>query len=345
MTNTAAAANVAIIFQAGGRGRLNDFHVGHYHARQSGKTLAQGWARAVSRKAPVGNKGPRLRAVFFSRRINVSSASLFAADDSPATPMHASMNELPRQTLGRIIAKHGRGICGEPKRVEAMLRDLCGAYRREINIIVGALEERVAADLTAAGNSIPRGVLLARLEARLRDNLAYTPEAARWGVETWALALGVLSEAELLARARAETAERGESERPPHARASNPPATNPGGISAEPPLTRRGPAYAPPLSPQQSPPPHSPPPIARTHAPGRAPRMSPTVPAAGPPQQDVSPPPALAQARRRGPRMRGCLIVVVFLLLVLAAVFVVPAVISILREEQSQPSINDPRVR
>lgn len=92
------------------------------------------------------------------------------------------MNDLPRHTLSRIIAEHGRGICDAPKRVEALLRDLCGAHRREINIITGALEERVPADLIAVGNStVPRDVSLARLAARLRDNLAYTPEDALGG--------------------------------------------------------------------------------------------------------------------------------------------------------------------
>jgi hypothetical protein len=120
------------------------------------------------------------------------------------------MNDLPRHTLARIIAEHGREICAAPKRVEALLRDLCGAHRREINIIVGALEEHVAADLISAaagGKSAPREVLLARQAARLRDNLAYTPEAALWAVETWAFALGILSATELQERERTKSAE------------------------------------------------------------------------------------------------------------------------------------------
>ncbi len=136
------------------------------------------------------------------------------------------MNDLPRHTLSRIIAENGRGICDAPKRVEALLRDLCGAHRREINIIIGALEERVAADLIAANNSVPREALLARLAARLRDNLAYTPEAARWGVETWAAALGILSEAELQVRARMESAEAKRSAAPPPIRDPKPLTAN-----------------------------------------------------------------------------------------------------------------------
>lgn len=89
------------------------------------------------------------------------------------------MNDQSRHTLSRIIAQHDRGICDAPKRIEVLLRDLCGAHRREINIITGALEKRVATDLIAAGNSVPRDALLARLAVRLRDDLAYTPGAAR----------------------------------------------------------------------------------------------------------------------------------------------------------------------
>jgi hypothetical protein len=36
---------------------------------------------------------------------------------------------------------------------------------------------------------------------------------------------------------------------------------------------------------------------------------------------------------------------VLLIALIIAAVFVVPAVIMILKEEQAQPSINDPRIR
>lgn len=112
-----------------------------------------------------------------------------------------AINQTPRDTLTRIIAQHGLAICDQPKRVEGLLRDLCGAYRREINIISGAHGEGVAADLLRAGKSgVPREALLARLTGRLQENLAYTPEAARWAVDTWAVALGVVLETELQAR-------------------------------------------------------------------------------------------------------------------------------------------------
>lgn len=258
------------------------------------------------------------------------------------------MNNLPRHTLSRIIAEHGRGICDAPKRVEALLRDLCGAHRREINIIMGALEERVAADLIAAGNSVPRDVLLARLAARLRDNLAYTPEAARWGVETWAVALGILSEAELQERARTEQAEAMRNAEPPPVRDPKPSTAHPGSINQQAPQPKRGTTYAPSQQPSPSPKTSPPPPIVRTpaHAPRRTPAMPSNVVAPEPLQPDISPSLPSRQTSRRGLTLRGCFVVVVLVIvLIVAAVFVVPAVIMILREEQSQPRINEPRIR
>ncbi len=263
-----------------------------------------------------------------------------------------SMNDLPRHTLSRIMAEHGRGICDAPKRIEALLRDLCGAHRREINIIIGALEERVATDLLTAGNTVPRDVLLARLASRLRDNLAYTPEAARWGVETWAVALGILSEAELQERARREATEASRSNAQQIVRDQKPLGANPTSAAPQTPQPQRGKtAAAPPPQPTLTPKKSPPPPLTRTPlpsppAPRRTPTVFPKVAAPGLPQQNVSPSLPTQQKSRRGLTLRGCFIgVVLVILLIAAAVFVVPAVIVLLQEEQAQPTINDPRIR
>jgi hypothetical protein len=107
------------------------------------------------------------------------------------------MNPLPRQTLCEIVARYGRSVVDEPRRCEGLLRDFCGEHRREISVLVSAIEERVAADLLGWHAGTPRRVLLSRLVKRLCDHLAVSEDAARWAVESWALALGVVSATEL----------------------------------------------------------------------------------------------------------------------------------------------------
>ena len=66
------------------------------------------------------------------------------------------MDNLPRQKLGEIIARYGHDLSDDPRRTEALLRDHCGAYKREIFVLVSALREQVAADLLSSQGSVPR---------------------------------------------------------------------------------------------------------------------------------------------------------------------------------------------
>jgi len=103
------------------------------------------------------------------------------------------MEPIVRDTLRQLIVRYGHSLCDDPRRCEAMLRDLCGQHKREVFILVSALKQRVAADLLGGGGALPAPLLLGRLRQRLEDELALTGEAARWAVETWALALGVVA--------------------------------------------------------------------------------------------------------------------------------------------------------
>src|SRR5438132_7051420 len=100
------------------------------------------------------------------------------------------MNEIPRQKLYELIAKYGESLCDQPLRLEGLLRDLCGKYRLEINLFVHALKEGIATDLRNASASVHTDLLIARLGKRLQDHHGVSEEAARWAVESWALALG-----------------------------------------------------------------------------------------------------------------------------------------------------------
>jgi WD40 repeat protein len=102
------------------------------------------------------------------------------------------MNDLPRRTLIQLLARYGPSLSDDPRRTEGLLRDYCGEHKREIFALVSALNEGVAADLLALGDSVPYQVLSAQLTRRLQDNLALAEDAAQWAVDSWALALGVI---------------------------------------------------------------------------------------------------------------------------------------------------------
>ncbi len=109
------------------------------------------------------------------------------------------MDNLPRQKLKLIIARYGVALHDDSKRCEAFLRDFCGQYRKEINLLINAQKENIPAELlTSQNSSLPVSLTIARLIKRLEDNLAITSEAAKWSVESWALALNLITQAEIV---------------------------------------------------------------------------------------------------------------------------------------------------
>lgn len=249
------------------------------------------------------------------------------------------MNNLPRQTLRQIIAKYGQDLCSDARRCEALLKDLCGEYRREINVLTKALEERVPLDLLATGNSMPRELLLTRLTRRLEDNLGLTPEASLWAVDSWALALGILTDAEVFEKEKKQN----NSAVPIPSAKSPQPFPQPPRI--QPPIPNRQ-TQTPRRPPQAQPkPPQVYPPIARSpvNIPTAAPqspsqRSGSNVNAPQKPPQSNNPVSNDAPKRRFG-KFLGCLFI--FFLLVAAGTilfFGVPYAINVMREtQQSEP--------
>ena len=109
------------------------------------------------------------------------------------------MNDQPRQKLREIVARHGHSVINNARRCEGLLKDYSAQYRREVSVLVSALEEHVPEDLLRAPAGTPRAVLLKRLARRLSDNRALSETAAAWAVNSWALALGLTSEDQLKA--------------------------------------------------------------------------------------------------------------------------------------------------
>ena len=64
------------------------------------------------------------------------------------------MHDEPRQKLRELIIEYGRSLCDDPRRCEALLKDYCGQYKREIFVLVSALKSRVAEDLAKSEEKI-----------------------------------------------------------------------------------------------------------------------------------------------------------------------------------------------
>lgn len=106
-------------------------------------------------------------------------------------PGAASARDAVRATIVELLAREGNLLVEDPRRVEAFLRDLCGAHPAEISVAVAALRAGLASELNAGRStrSQPAALLLPRLAARLHEDLGIDESLARWAVGTWALAL------------------------------------------------------------------------------------------------------------------------------------------------------------
>ncbi|HEX8249211.1 MAG TPA: hypothetical protein VF599_13625 [Pyrinomonadaceae bacterium] len=258
------------------------------------------------------------------------------------------MNNFPRQVLRQILTKYGKEICADARRCEALLNDLCGSYRREINVLVNAIEERVPLDLLAGANSMPPQLLLTKLEKRLEDQTALTAEAAGWAVDSWALALGVVTEAEIQKKRQkqSDTPSAGKSGTIPPLRSENK-AANQDASNLNPTRHQQSSKTQTPVSPPQNTPsvnrqttkipPPSPPPAylpRNTQPPVQAPTLNPPSPSTNP----------VTVSKKPFRLFRGCLIIVfLFAVVSVALMFGVPYAIEVMRETQRERNVETPR--
>jgi Right handed beta helix region len=103
------------------------------------------------------------------------------------------LNALPRQKLCEIINIYGKDACNDHKRIRGLLNDFCRGSYPEINFLLMALAEKVDINLLASSKTLPYEMISARLVERLYANRGMANEIAFWAVDTWALALGVIS--------------------------------------------------------------------------------------------------------------------------------------------------------
>lgn len=248
------------------------------------------------------------------------------------------MNSFPRQMLRRIVVKYGKEIGGDARRCENLLKDLCGSYTREINVLVNAVEEQIPLDLLNSSRSMPLELLLTRLEKRLEQQTALTEDAARWAVESWAFAFDLISEKEIEARRKqiesappAAKTKNVEPDRTAARETGNEAANNSAQLPKKPTVIQPQ-RVNPPLQ-RQMPSPNTFPPVA-------LPKNNPQI------NQPVQVPTINnPSASRKGfGLLRGCLLVI-FLVSIASIVlfFGVPYAIEVMRETQRERNQESPR--
>jgi len=102
------------------------------------------------------------------------------------------MSTTPRDVLVELVARHGEPLLASPLRTEGLLKDYCGEFRREIFVLVSCLRVGVVEQLRRQGGPSVK-LICARLALKLEQNLAISSDIAKWAVESWAVALGLLS--------------------------------------------------------------------------------------------------------------------------------------------------------
>jgi hypothetical protein len=98
--------------------------------------------------------------------------------------------EETQQTLRDIVNRYGSEMADDPRRTQALLRDIVGENRAEVAALVAAAEEGVGAALLQSSQGLTPEAAK-RLARRLQENRALTEDAAVWAVAAWLHALGV----------------------------------------------------------------------------------------------------------------------------------------------------------
>lgn len=103
----------------------------------------------------------------------------------------ASVDDSIETALKALIDRHGPSILGESGRLKSFLQDECPHAKREISVLMQALDEQVPQDLLRVQSGEPLQSLAPRLAKRLSDQKALAPGASNWAVRTWARGLGI----------------------------------------------------------------------------------------------------------------------------------------------------------
>lgn len=105
------------------------------------------------------------------------------------------MNDIARKKLCELVKKKGPPPKGqEPQKVEALLKDICPGMTAEINVLIMAFKEKTVSELEKnhLEKKPKKMILISKHIRQLVEKYSLQEEAARWAVESWALALGFI---------------------------------------------------------------------------------------------------------------------------------------------------------
>jgi outer membrane lipoprotein SlyB len=111
----------------------------------------------------------------------------------PASPLRSDtlFSDTVPTALKRLVDRYGAELLAEPVRLRGLLADEAPQARKEISVLLQALEERVPQDLMRVHSGESASSLTPRLVRRLTEEKAVSTEAAHWAVNAWAHGMGL----------------------------------------------------------------------------------------------------------------------------------------------------------
>jgi hypothetical protein len=102
------------------------------------------------------------------------------------------MDDSLREKLRGLIQTHGTNLTQDVPKWKQLVEDVCQGSKREKNVLIAALEEEVPTRLQEAPGGAADEALRTRLSQALQDNQGISEPLARWAVDSWAAALGLM---------------------------------------------------------------------------------------------------------------------------------------------------------
>ena len=102
------------------------------------------------------------------------------------------MDGFVRQKLYEIIEIYGKSIYYEDKKLEGLLKDFCGEYKKEINLIMLAVRSKIALEMLDFNSNGHIEIILPQLTKRLADDYSINQNSAKWVIDSVSISLKLI---------------------------------------------------------------------------------------------------------------------------------------------------------